>query len=191
VRAQETYDCWLADFDAVKPKHDAAVAKLKKVYLECQGKLVDALMEAQAVDAEVRRVANAKPYDLPQANGDGRNFLEVELAARGITGVGLGGHSLMKDVKLPDFGEPAKLAWPPPTVPLGVLMAQSMTVPPGPGPDWHRELEERDRKIIAAANDAAAHYNARQKEREAREKAEGEKAREADREWKRSQGWPV
>jgi hypothetical protein len=113
VQAQETYDRWVIDFEQIKPKHAAAVAKLKAVYLECEAKLVDAFMEAAAVDAEVQRVSSAKPYRLPQTNRDGRNLLTVEFAARGITGVGLYDHSIMKDLKLPSFSDPAKLAWPP------------------------------------------------------------------------------
>src|ERR1700730_18529979 len=47
----------------------------------------------------------------------GRHSPTVEMAARGITGIGRHGLSIMTDLTLPDFGEPTKLAWPPPTVP--------------------------------------------------------------------------
>ena len=67
-----------ATFDALKPKHGAAAEKLRAIYTEFQYKLVEALTEAKQVDAEVRRVANAKPHHLPQANGDGRNLPTVE-----------------------------------------------------------------------------------------------------------------
>jgi hypothetical protein len=85
MHLHERYSQWLAEFERVKPRHDAAVARLKTVYLEFENKLVDALSEAQEVDAEVKRLSSMKTYDAPEANGDGRNLLSVEMAARGIT----------------------------------------------------------------------------------------------------------
>ena len=73
VQLHERYSRWLDESERVKPRHDAAVERLKAVYLEVESKLVDALSEAQVVDDEVKRLSNTKPYDAPEAHGDGCN----------------------------------------------------------------------------------------------------------------------
>jgi hypothetical protein len=40
---QETYQHWLASFESVKPKHEAAAAKLKAIYCELGPKQLEAL----------------------------------------------------------------------------------------------------------------------------------------------------
>ena len=174
VHLHERYSTWLAEFERVKPRHDAAVARLKAVYLEFEGKLVDALNEAQEVDAEVKNLSSVKPYDAPEANGDGRNLLTVEMVARGITGIGLHDHSIMKDLKLPDFGEPTKLAWPPPTS-LAVQVAASMIQRPHPGANWANEREERAQAMREDHERVIAYYDTATRAQEEREAAEAQK----------------
>jgi hypothetical protein len=65
-----------------------------------------------------------------------------------------------------------------------------MPVPRGPGPDWHAPIDERNRRILEDAARAAAESERRQREREAREAAEIELAKEADRQAYRERGWP-
>jgi hypothetical protein len=145
VAARETYAEWAATFDALIPRHTTATEKLRAIYTEFQDKLVEALTEAKQVDAEVRRVANAKPHHLPQANGDGRNLPTVELAARGLSSVNQD-FSIMQ-LKLPVFDEANQLAWPPYEVPLAVQVAAAM-VPIATDPRrytdrWHEVQAER------------------------------------------------
>jgi len=175
VHLHERYSRWLAEFERVRPRHDAAVARLKTVYLEFENKLVDALNEAQEVDAEVKRLGSVKPYDEPSANGDGCNLLTVEIAARGITEIGLYGHSIMKDLKLPDFSEPTKLAWPPPTPSLAVQVAASMIQRPHLGANWASEREERAQAVREEHERVIAHYDAATRAQEEREAAEAQK----------------
>jgi hypothetical protein len=52
-----------------------------------------------------------KPFDAKEANGDGRWLLETELTARGLDHFGVYDHRILKDLQLPSFSEPAKLAW--------------------------------------------------------------------------------
>jgi hypothetical protein len=171
VHLHERYSHWLAEFERVKPKHDAAAAKLRAVYLEFESKLVEALNEAQEVDAEVNGLGSVKPYDAPQANGDGCHLLTVEMAARGITGIGRYGLSIMTDLTLPDFGEPTKLAWPPPTPSLSAQVATSMVHRPHPGSNWWQEREERARAVREEHDRAIAHYAEMARQREEREHA--------------------
>jgi hypothetical protein len=193
VANQEHYDRWVAEFDRLLRRYDAAVATLKSVYEEFEAKIVAALVEATAVDAEVQRIAACKPYDLPQTNGDGRNLPKVEFAARGITGVGPYGHSILRDMKLPAFADPDRLAWPPPQPSLAVEVAtQVAAITRHPGANWWKESEERDRAITEATRERVARQAA---ERAQRFKEQQERERAADEQRRierhRALGWPA
>jgi hypothetical protein len=193
VADQETYDSWAAEFDQFLPRYNAAVAQLKTVCEEYEAKIVATLVEAQAVDAEVRRFARSKPHHLLQANNDGRDLPEVELAARGLSGVAPG-CSFVKDMKLPAFAEPNRLAWPPPQPLSGVevALALSASIPRHPGSDWWKEIEQRDRAIAAESRERTAREKV---EREQRFKEKQEREHAADEQQRierhRTLGWPV
>ena len=162
VADAEDYRKWAATFDALKPKHAAAAEKLRAIYTAFQDQLVEALTQAKQVDAEVQRVAAAKPHHLPQANGDHRALPTVEAAARGVPAVSQD-FSIMT-MKLPAFDKPNQLAWPPYVVPLAVQVAASMVPVPGDSRQytgrWHEVQAER-----AAA--ARAQAQREQQERQA------------------------
>jgi hypothetical protein len=192
VANQECYDRWASGFDDLLPRFNTAATNLKSVYEECQSKLLAALTEAVAVDAEVDRLARSKPYNLPQANGDRRNLPAVELAARGLVGVAPG-CSLVKDVKLPAFAEPNRLAWPPPQPSLAAEVAtQIAAIIPHPGANWWKVNEERNR---AAAEESREHAARQAAEREQRFKEQQKHERAVDEqrriELRRATGWPV
>jgi hypothetical protein len=192
VANQEQYDRWAAKFDRLLPRYDAAVAQLKTVCEEFEEKIVAALLEAQAVDAEARRLASAKPYDLPQANGDGRHLIKVELAARGLSGV-VPGCSLVTDLKLPKFNSTNELAWPPPQPSMAAEVAQQVAaITRHPGAGWHKELQARNRAAAEESRERAARQAA---EREQRLKDQQEREHAADEQRRierhRALGWPV
>jgi hypothetical protein len=192
VANQECYDRWAAEFDQLGPRYDAAVANLKSVYEEFESKLVAAVTEAQAVDAEVHRLANNKPYHLPQTNGDGRGLPKVELAARGLSGVAPG-YSLITDFKLPKFNSANELAWPPPQPNMAVEMAMHVAaITRHPGADWHKELEERNRALAEESRERGAR-EATEREQHFKEQQERERAADEQRriERYRALGWPV
>jgi hypothetical protein len=145
VAGAELYAEWGQQFDALIPRHKAAAERLRTIYQKVEAELIPALVEARAVDAEVRRVANAKPYHLAQSNNDGRKLPTVECAARGLRGV-IPEFSLLQ-IKLPAFDKPNQLAWPPYELPLAVQVAASM-VPVASDPrsftgDWWQVQQER------------------------------------------------
>jgi hypothetical protein len=113
VEAQERYDRWLVDYEAVKAKRDAAATELHRLYAPFVVKITDLLLQIEQIDAEVRRLADAKPYDADAANGDGRNLRPVEAEARGVEGFRLEEASIMRDLKLPHWAVDAGFAWPP------------------------------------------------------------------------------
>ena len=173
IHLHERYSRWMAEFERVKLRHDAAVARLRTVYVEYEGKVVDALNDAQEVDAEVKHLSVVKPHDAPEADGDGRHLLAVEMVARGITAIGLHGHSIMKDFRLPSFSDPAKLAWPPPTPPLAAQFAASMIQPPHLGANWHQNAE-RARALREEQERAITRSSERAQQSAEREAAEAE-----------------
>jgi hypothetical protein len=113
VEAQERYDRWLVDYEAVKAQRDAAAAELKVLYAPFVVKITDLLLQVEQIDAEVRRVTSAKPTDADAANGDGRHLHPVEAEARGVEGVRLVLTSIMRDLRLPHWAPDAGFAWPP------------------------------------------------------------------------------
>jgi hypothetical protein len=113
IEAQERYDRWLVYYEAVKAKRDAAAAELHVLYAPFVVKMMDLLLQIEQIDAEVRRLANAKPYDADAANGDGRNLRPVEAEARGVEGFRQDQASIMRDLKLPHWAVDAGFAWPP------------------------------------------------------------------------------
>jgi len=102
------------------------------------------------------------------------------------------------DLKIPDPDiEGGALLWPPPQPSPAQLMARAMMEnprlfnPPGPGPEWWKTIEERNRRQLEDNRKQIAEAEQRQREREGRERAEIEKAKEADRAAHRERGWPV
>jgi hypothetical protein len=172
----ETYNAWAQQFDVVKQKHAQASRILREVYTNLEHQLVSALRTARQVDAEVYKILDAKPADLPQANGDGRRLLSVECAARHLDGVDAV-HSLM-NVKIPTFAEPNKFSWPPPSIPIGVQVAASLLGPRGPSPDWQRDLAQRDAERRRDAQRMAEYHNRMAREREDKENAAARAARQ-------------
>ena len=145
VANAEEYLAWCSTFDPLLPRHTAAAAKLKQIYVEFADKLVEVLTEAKQIDAEVGAVMYQKPYHLWESNNDGRHLPSVESVARGVAAVN-SEYSLMQ-LRLPSFDEPNKLAWPPHQTPLAVQVAASR-VPIAADPRqytarWHEVQAER------------------------------------------------
>src|ERR1035437_10087123 len=139
VSSQEEYTRWVAGYEQIKVKRDAVAAELRTLYPEFASKLVDLLSRIEVVDREVVRVRSAKPHDAKEANGDGRNLLETELTARGLDHFSTYDLKIMKDIKLPSFSEPTKLAWPPHR-PIDWSVVKPVFR--HPGADWASEREQ-------------------------------------------------
>jgi hypothetical protein len=175
-RNAQEYASWATQFDAVKQKHAQASRILREVYTNLEHQLVSALRTARQVDAEVYKILDAKPVDLPQANGDGRRLPTVECAARHLDAVDQA-HSLM-NMKIPAFADASRFSWPPPQTPIGVQVAASMAAPRGPSPDWQRDLAERDRARRAESQRVANYYANQAREKEERDNAAARAARQ-------------
>jgi hypothetical protein len=87
---------------------------------QCRSKLVDVLTRKKACDVEVSRINASAPA------GVAPRLREVELVARNIQNFTRDQPSITNELQLPDWDQPAKLAWPPPQTPLASLAVQGM-----------------------------------------------------------------
>ena len=112
--------------------------KLREVYSTVVGELIDLFTRQKACDAKVSRINGSAPADVKL------RLREVEL--RNLEGFTRDPPSITKELRLLDWEESNKLAWPPQQTPLGVLVAQGMgTAVDHPGDNWWRQRHERQR----------------------------------------------
>ena len=83
----------------------------------------DLFCRAKEVDQECARINSEA------AAGEHRYLLGVELTARGLESFSFFNPALTEAVKLPEWTDSGRLAWPPPKIPLGALVAAAMTPP--------------------------------------------------------------
>jgi hypothetical protein len=144
VLSQEQYDAWVSLFDPLIRRHAAAAGQLQEVYTTLVPQLIEALITAKQVDQEVRRVVSAKPWNLSQANGDGRDLPTVETSARGFAVAPE--YSLMQ-MKIPAFDQPNQHLWPPaePSLALQVASGQFpvLTDPRQFSNEWWKVAQEQ------------------------------------------------
>jgi hypothetical protein len=124
VAAAEYAACWNSDCDSVEAQRNAVAREFVEVYRNVAAQLIDLFERMEAVDKEVSRVNRSAP------DGEHRRLLEAELTARGLERFTvMENPSIPQKVQLPDPEESAKMAWPRPTVPFGVLVASSVVLP--------------------------------------------------------------
>jgi hypothetical protein len=171
LRTAERRADWRKQYATVKAKRDAAASNLKDIYTEFTEKLIDALIEAKAVDQEVAKINSTAPA------GEHDRLLTVECAARQVNGID-DSFSLM-NLKLPSFQQPNTWAWPPP---VPVILPE-MVVPAAmlrhPGANWPQALKQRDAERQQEAARVANYYRQQQKDSEdlANARAREEQAR--------------
>jgi hypothetical protein len=133
VGNSEDYNDWRDQFDPLVPQVEDAAAKLEEIYQKFTDELIPLLEEIGAIDAEVAAVLSKKPWHARDATNDGCYLRSVELTARGIEGFGIYDHKIT-EIKLPDWNDPTKWAWPPPPSPINY--AALVQQPRHPGADW-------------------------------------------------------
>jgi hypothetical protein len=100
--------------------------------LELIAELIDLFRRALIIDQECSRLNGTAPA------GNSRRLRGVELTARGLEGFSFSKPALTEAVKLPEWEDTGRLAWPPPKTPLAALVAAAMTPPHDPRftADW-------------------------------------------------------
>jgi hypothetical protein len=143
VSRNERHAKWASEYDRVKIKRDNAAEKLHQLYPQMAAKLVELLTDIEATDKEVIQINNAGTPFLTDGYPDDprhRQLLSVELMARGLDHFGVYDLKIMTDLKMPNWTEPKKLAWPVPKPPVD----WSGVVPkfPSKGADWASKREQ-------------------------------------------------
>ncbi len=114
---------WEVDFETVKAERDAAAKEMCEHYPKVVAELIDLFRRILTIDEECSRVNGTAP------DGEFRRLRGVELAARGLESFSVSNPAITGAVKLPEWKDSDRLAWPPPKTPLGVLVAAAMTPP--------------------------------------------------------------
>jgi hypothetical protein len=106
VEAQEYAQRWEADYRQAEVLRDAAAQRFAR-YPGLVHEVIEMILEAQAVDAEVSRVNGLA---LP---GEHRRLQSVELKARGLANFSVSNPSVVDMVRLPDWEHSERMLWPP------------------------------------------------------------------------------
>jgi hypothetical protein len=89
-------------------------------FIRLTAQLIELFREAKAVDQECERINSEPPKDQKQ------RLLGVELTARKLKSFSRSEPPVVDAVKLPDWSQSDRMIWPPPKLPLSVLVAASM-----------------------------------------------------------------
>jgi hypothetical protein len=135
LAATERATSWEADYERVKGERDRLAVELATTYPQVVATLVDLLARVAECDKECARVAGTAP------SGEKRRLLGPELHAKRRTGFTRDTPSLTRDLRLPDWKEPATTAWPPRTREVLTFAP----VHPRSAADWWRAGEARGR----------------------------------------------
>jgi hypothetical protein len=180
VRRQEDIAAWKAEAEELEARRVALAVEFYKLLPSALlRQIAERLHSMRAFDREIDALNHRRPDD--------RSARPLDYATP----------ELARDLKLPDPDKPSQLLWPPPQPSPAQLMAFAMMEnprlfnPPGPGPEWWKTIEERNRRALEDNRRQIAEAEQRQREHEEREKADIEKAREPDRAAYAGRGWPV
>ena len=135
LAAAERTASWEADYEHVKAERDRLAVELATTYPQAVANLVDLVVRVAECDKECARVAETA------ASGEKRRLLGPELHAKGLTGFTRDTPSITRDLRLPDWKEPATTAWP-------QRRREVLTFAPGyarSAADWWRAGEARSR----------------------------------------------
>jgi hypothetical protein len=159
VEAREYAQRWEADYRQAEALRDAAARRFAR-YPALVHELIEIILEAQSVDAEVSRVNGLA---LP---GEHRRLRSVELKSRGLANFSISNPSVIDMVRLPDWERSERMLWPPHR-PIDPAMVVPMQVgdPRLTTDRWHevgeeqRAIErERQRRELEAAEIARKQF---------------------------------
>jgi hypothetical protein len=145
---------WAAEFEQVEGRRNELAQEFAATYPRLVGQLVDLFSRAEAVDKEVSRVNGSAPA------GVRRRLAEVELAARDLESFSTTDPSIAKAVQLPDWGDSAKMAWPPPR-PFVTAWFAPAAVDRRYSAEWWKGAEEEARALCERQKREAAEQEAK------------------------------
>jgi hypothetical protein len=154
VQAAEYAARWQADYERVQAKRDVLAAEYAQLYPKLVSQITDLFGRAAECDRNVARINGSAP------RGEHRRLREVELMARNLERFTRDEPSITKELKLPDWDQPTKLAWPPHRPSNWSSVTPAMH---HPGADWHSEIEARNLARRQESERVAAFYEAQQR----------------------------
>ena len=173
VRQAEAVATWTADAEELEARRMALMIEFRKFYPETIERIVDHLYCMRTLDKEINHF-NSRRHD------------------GSMDPLPLCSPFFAMDLKIPD-PEGGSPLWPPPQPNLA--LEYLATMPPDPFIVSEAAagvyLEERNRRILEDNQRQIADFEKRQRQHEECEKAEIEKAKEADRANYRERGWPA
>jgi hypothetical protein len=183
VRQAEDVAAWRADAEELEQRRLASGAEFRQFYPRMIERIVNHLYDMRALDKKIDHLNSRRPDPSIPALGYITPFFAM-------------------DLKIPDpDSDPdnagAPLLWPPHQPSLAQQMAREMMEtpglfnPPGPGPEWWKTIEERNRLVLAENRKQIAEAEHRQREFEERQRKDLESAKEHDRQAYRERGWPT
>jgi hypothetical protein len=128
------------DYQRVENLRDQVAEKFACRCPELIEKLVALFREAQKIDKERERVNSTAPHN------EHRRLACVELHARGLTDFAPWQPSISKTIRLPEWEESDRLAWPPPTPSFAATYATTMVPPSDPrySADWWKFIDQNN-----------------------------------------------
>ena len=135
LAATERATSWEADYGRKKAERDRLAVELATTYPQAVATLVDLVVRVAECDKECARLAGTAP------SGEKRRLLGPELHAKKLTGFTRDTPSITRDLRLPDWGQPATTAWPPRTREVLTFAPVDARNPA----DWWRAGEARSR----------------------------------------------
>jgi hypothetical protein len=183
VRQAEDVAAWRVDAEELEQRRLASGAEFRQFYPGMIERIVNHLYDMRALDREIDDLNSRRPDSSIPTLGYITPFFAM-------------------DLKIPDpDSDPdnagAPLLWPPHQPSLAQQMAREMMEnprlfnPPGPGPEWWKTIEERNRRALEDNRRQIAEAEQRQREFEERQRKELESANGRDRQAYRERGWPT
>ena len=105
-RADEYSVIWCDEFARLEVERDELADELRLVYSDAAQHIVDVLARIAPLDRQILEHGVRAPEGLHE------RLQSVELAARGIAGIGHNQFSVVRDLVLPDFDDPSRKLWP-------------------------------------------------------------------------------
>jgi hypothetical protein len=178
ITEAEALAAWKVDAAELEKRRVALGVEFRKFYPGMINRIIDHLHDMRAIDKEIDDLNLRRPH-----GADAVAWVTPHFAM---------------DLKIPDPDiEGGPLLWPPPQPTLAQQMARAMMEnprlfnPPGPGPEWWKTIEERNRRMLEDNRRQIAEAEQRQREFEERQAAEIAAAKQRDKEEAAARGWPV
>lgn len=171
MQAKERLAKWHADYATLKPKRDALATELRELYPAAVAKLVDLFARSADLDAEIGKLHQARP------SGVSLHLRTAELEARGLESFRRDRPSIAHELKLPDWENSDRMAWPARQLGGGIAASYAEIAPPGAydrrySADWWRDADARQAAQQEEAKRVSDYYEGKERERKQREELE-------------------